>query len=179
MQSPDLSQNYFELFGLKPVFAIDPVRLKTAQQRLHASFHPDRHVNDSDRDRRLSVQVTSWINQAFVTLQDPVKRAKYLLEISGAEIPDDSTTTSDVDFLMEQIELREAVEACRDAPDGLEQCHRIEDKLTRRAAELANEFVACFAEGDLPGSVTISRKMQFIQRIQQQLDELQFELEGR
>lgn len=179
MQSPDLSQNYFELFGLKPVFAIDSVQLKTAQQHLQASFHPDRHVNDSDRDRRLSVQVASWINQAFDTLQDPVKRSRYLLEISGAEIPDDSTTTSDVEFLMEQIELREAVEACREAPDGLEQCHRIEDQLAQRAAELANEFVACFAGEDLPGSVTISRKMQFIQRIQHQLDELQFELEGR
>ena len=80
---------------------------------------------------------------------------------------------------MEQIELREAVEACRDAPDGLEQCQRIEDQLAQRADELANEFVACFAEEDLPGSVIISRKMQFIQRIQHQLDELQFELEGR
>ena len=100
------------------------------------------------------MQVASWINQAYDTLQDPVKRARYLLEISGAEIPDDSTTTSDVEFLMEQIELREAVEACRDAPDGLEQCQRIEDQLAQRADELANEFVACFAEEDLPGSVT-------------------------
>ena len=40
MQSPDLSQNYFELFGLKPVFAIDPVQLKGAQQSLQASYHP-------------------------------------------------------------------------------------------------------------------------------------------
>ena len=72
MQSPDLSQNYFELFGLKPMFAIDPVQLKGAQQSLQASYHPDRHVNESDHDRRLSVQVTSWINQAFDTLQDPV-----------------------------------------------------------------------------------------------------------
>lgn len=179
MQSPDLSQNYFELFGLEPGFAIDPAQLKMAQQRLQASYHPDRHVNESDRDRRLSVQVTSWINQAFDTLRDPVKRSRYLLEISGAEIPDDSTTTADVEFLMEQIELREAVDACRKAADGLDQCHQIESRLAQRACELENEFVDCFSAGDLPGSVTMSRKMQFIQRIQQQLDELQFELEGR
>ena len=63
MQSPDLSQNYFELFGLKPVFALDSVQLKTAQQRLQASYHPDKHVNESDRNRRLSVQVTSWVRR--------------------------------------------------------------------------------------------------------------------
>ena len=178
MQSPDLSQNYFELFGLKPAFMIDREYLLTVQQRLQASYHPDRHVNEDDRSRRLSVQVASWVNQAYETLQDPVKRARYLLEISGADIPDDSTTTSDVEFLMDQIELREAVDACRQADNGLDQCQRIEVQLAQRASELGAEFVACFDRKDLVGAVTISRKMQFIQRIQQQLDELQFELEG-
>jgi len=78
---------------------------------------------------------------------------------------------------MEQIELREAVDACRQAEDGLEQCQHIEDRLIQRATELADQFVACFEADDLCGAVTLSRKMQFIQRIQQQLGELQFELE--
>jgi molecular chaperone HscB len=178
MQSPDLRQNYFELFGLTPAFALDRGQLLAAQQSLQSSYHPDRHVNENDHDRRLSVQIASWINQAYETLQDPVKRARYLLEISGADIPDDSTTTADTEFLMEQIELREAVDACRQAEDGLEQCRHIENRLTQRATELADEFVACFEADDLGGAVTLSRKMQFIQRIQQQLGELQFELEG-
>ena len=178
MQSPDLNQTYFELFGLEPTFALDRDQLLSAQQGLQSSYHPDRHVNESGRDRRLSVQIASWINQAYETLQDPVKRSRYLLEISGAEIPDDSTTTADTEFLMEQIELREAVDACRQAEDGLEQCLHIEDRLSQRASELAHEFVACFEADDLDSAVELSRKMQFIQRIQQQLDELQFELEG-
>jgi molecular chaperone HscB len=178
MQSPDLNQSYFELFGLPPAFTIDRAQLLTAQQRLQSSYHPDRHVNENDRDRRLSVQIASWVNQAYETLQDPVKRSRYLLEISGADMPDDSTTTSDTEFLMEQIELREAVDACRQAQDGLAQSQQIEDRLTQRATELANEFVACFDADDLGGAVTLSRKMQFVQRIQHQLGELQFELEG-
>ena len=120
MQSPDLSQNYFELFGLEPAFDIDRERLQQQQRSLQASYHPDRHVNASERDRRLSMQLASWINQAYETLQDPVKRTRYLLEISGAEIPDDSTTTADTEFLMEQIELREQVDACRQHEDGLQ-----------------------------------------------------------
>ena len=179
MQSPDLNQTYFELFGLAPAFALDRDQLLAAQQGLQSNYHPDRHVNENDRDRRLSVQIASWINQAYETLQDPVKRSRYLLEISGADIPDDSTTTADSEFLMEQIELREAVDACRQADDGLEQSQHIEDRLTQRATELADEFVACFEADDLSSAVTLSRKMQFIQRIQQQLDELQFELEER
>ena len=54
MQSLDLSQNYFELFGLKPVFDVDRSRLRAEQRRLQASYHPDRHVNASEGDRRRS-----------------------------------------------------------------------------------------------------------------------------
>lgn len=177
MQSPDLSQNYFELFGINPVFDIDCSRLHAEQQRLQATYHPDRYVNASEHDKRVSVQVASWVNQAYETLQDPVKRSRYLLEINGADIPDDSTTTSDSVFLMEQIDLREQVESCRHGEDGLQQSHKIETRLAHQADELAREFVAHFKAGEFDKAIVSSRKMQFIQRIQQQLSELQFELE--
>ena len=178
MQSPDFSQTYFELFELNPVFEIDARRSHAEQQRLQAIYHPDRYVNASDRDKRVSVQVASWINQAYETLQDPVKRSRYLLEISGATISDDSSTTSDTEFLMEQIELREEVESCRHSEDALHHSEQIELRLAQRADQLASEFVANFDTPDLDAALLSSRKMQFIQRIQQQLSELQFELEG-
>jgi len=177
MQSPELSQNYFELFGLNPVFDIDPAVLHAQQQRLQATYHPDRHVGSSDQDRRLSVQMASWVNQAYETLRDPVKRSRYLLEIKGASLPDDSATTSDTAFLMEQIELREAVEACRHDDEGLERSEEIEARLKQRADELAQNFVDNLVADRLDAAIEGSRKMQFVQRIQQQLSELQYELE--
>jgi molecular chaperone HscB len=177
MQSPDFSQNYFELFGLDPVFELDSRRLQAAQQRLQATYHPDRYISADDRDKRLSTQVASWVNQAYETLQDPVKRSRYLLEINGATTPDDSSTTSDTEFLMEQIELREEVESCRHSDDPLRKCEQIETRLAQRADQLAAEFVTHFEARDLDAALLSSRKMQFIQRIQQQLSELQFELE--
>jgi molecular chaperone HscB len=177
MLSPDFSQTYFELFGLNPVFEVDDGYLRAAQQRLQSSYHPDRYVGANDREKRLSVQIASWINQALETLQDPVKRSRYLLQINGVEIPDDSTTTSDPVFLMEQIELREEVESCRHDKDGLRCCERVESRLEVRAAELAAEFVTRFEARDLDAALQSSRKMQFIQRIQQQLAELQYQLE--
>ena len=177
MQFPELSQNYFELFGLNPVFDIDLAVLHARQQRLQATCHPDRHVGACDQERRLSVQMASWVNQAYETLRDPVKRSRYLLEIKGASLPDDSATTSDTAFLMEQIELREAVEACRHGDNALERSEEIEIGLRQRADELAQDFVEHFAAGRIDAAIDSSRKMQFVQRIQQQLAELQFELE--
>ena len=177
MLSPLTGQNYFELFGLNPVFDIDQAVLHGAQQRLQASFHPDRHVGSSDTDKRLSVQIASRVNQAFETLRDPVKRSRYLLELNGANLPDDSATTADAEFLMEQIELREQVESCRQGEDAFERSEKIESRLKQRADHLARDFVEHFSKGDLDAAIDSSRKMQFIQRIQQQLSDLQFELE--
>ncbi len=177
MQSPDFSQNFFELFGLSPAFDIDPSRLRLEQQRLQTSYHPDRYVNSSPREKRMSVQMASWINQAYETLHDPVKRSRYLLEINGASMPDDSQTTSDAAFLMEQIELREEVEACRHSEDALHRCEQIASRLAERTEAVAREFVMHLEAKNLDAALLSSRKMQFIQRIQQQLAELQFDLE--
>ena len=162
---------------MNPVFDIDCSRLHAEQQRLQAIYHPDRYVSASEREQRVSVQVAAWVNQAYETLLDPVKRSRYLLEINGVNIPDDSTTTSDTEFLMEQIEFREQVESCRQAEDGLQRCDEIETRLAQRAGELATEFVSHFETSEYDEAITSSRKMQFVQRIQQQLSELQFELE--
>ena len=78
---------------------------------------------------------------------------------------------------MEQMQLREELEACRTADDGLECCDAIEARLRHRASEIAAEFAASFVAGEWQQAQDYNRKMQFIQRLQQQLAELQFELE--
>jgi len=177
MQVLDLSQNYFQLYGLEPSFEVDNNLLRDKQQKLQSEYHPDRFVNSSDQDRRLSVQQASWVNEAYQTLVDPVKRARYLLTLNGLELNDETETTSDMPFLMEQLDLREQLDDCPNQPDPLAACDEIESKLQFRANQLADEFVENFEAGKLEIARMVSRKMQFIHRIQEQLVELQFKLE--
>ena len=85
MQTLDLKQSYFELFGLNLGFDINLKQLHSEQQRLQAIFHPDRFVNASEQEKRLSVQQASWVNEGYETLSIPVKRARYMLQLSGLE----------------------------------------------------------------------------------------------
>ena len=151
--------------------------LQARQQRLQAAYHPDRHVGASEHEKRLSVQMASWVNQAFETLRDPVKRSRYLLEISGASLPDDSATTADSAFLMEQIELREELDECRRCQDPMRRCAHITGKLDQRSREYAVSFENLFEQGKLEEARQVSKKMQFVQRILEQIDEYQFDLE--
>ena len=177
MPTLDLKQDYFALFGLNPGFDIDTQKLHSKQQRLQSEFHPDRFVNASDREKRLSVQQAAWINQAFETLSIPVKRARYMLEINGIDMNDDSETTADTEFLIEQISLREEMDACHADPEPLDCCEQIAQKLNLKNRQYSTDFKSLFEQGDLISARQSSRKMQFIQRVQEQLSELQFELE--
>ena len=177
MQTLDLKQSYFELFGLDLKFDIDIKQLHSEQQRLQAIFHPDRFVTAGDQEKRLSVQQASWINEAFETLSKPVKRARYMLELSGLELNDESETTSDTAFLMEQISIREEIDECRSDVDPLSCCDHIAAKLRSKSDQFSTEFISNFNQGQLDSARLNSRKMQFVQRILDQLMDFQTELE--
>lgn len=177
MKALDLSQSYFELLEQPLRFEINLAQVHENQQNLQAKFHPDRFVNASDREKRLSVQQASWVNEAYQTLASPVKRARYMLEVSGLDMKDESQTTSDIEFLMEQIELREQMEDVRDKEDPLEECDNIIKHLKIRLKEISDDFSNKFDAGDLEIAKLVSRKMQFIQRILEQVMDLQFQLE--
>ncbi|MCP4488910.1 MAG: Fe-S protein assembly co-chaperone HscB [Gammaproteobacteria bacterium] len=177
MQTLNLKQNYFELFGLDMTFQLDKQAMQDRLKQLLAEFHPDRFVNANELQKRLSVQQSCWLNQASTTLYNPVTRARYMLELRGVELNDDAETTSDTVFLMEQIELREQLESCRKADDPVAHCDDIATKLKTRARQLGDEFMQYFNNGNLEDARLTSRKMQFIHCIQDQVTELQFELE--
>jgi molecular chaperone HscB len=174
----DLSQNYFELFGLPVDFQIDETLMHDNHQKLQSAFHPDRFINASAQEKRLAVQKAAWINEAHEILKDPVKRARYMLEIGGLEMNDDHETTSDTEFLMEQIELREEMDECRVCKDPMRCCDHITGKLDRRSKEFAADFESFYQQGYLEDARQVSKKMQFVQRILEQIDEYQLELEN-
>ena len=105
----DLKQDYFALFGLVPAFSIDMDRLEQAYIDIQARVHPDRFAHLSDTEKRLSMQWATHANEAFRTLKGPLTRGHYLLELRGVDPGFDTNTAMSPDFLMEQMEWREAL----------------------------------------------------------------------
>ncbi len=82
--------------------------LDSRYRELQRTVHPDRFASAGEAERRLSMQQATTINEGYQTLKDPLKRGRYLLELSGYNLGDEPHTTRDTAFLMQQMELREA-----------------------------------------------------------------------
>ncbi len=115
----DLTQaNFFELFGLAPSFSIDASSLDAQWKARAAQVHPDRFVNASAPEKRVAMQWSTQLNEAYRVLRDPLQRAKYLCELAGQDVTESASRTLGMAFLSQQMEWREALENLEAAHDG-------------------------------------------------------------
>src|SRR5688500_2303315 len=160
-------QSQFDLFGLAPAFALESERLERSYRQIQAQVHPDRFAHAGDAERRASLQWTTRVNEAYRTLKDPVQRAKHLLELRGVDVAFETNTAMPPDFLMQQMELREALEEAKDAPrlDAL----RTELRRSRSALETEIEQ-ALDRKKDYAGAAGLVRKLQFLDKLDSEID---------
>jgi molecular chaperone HscB len=113
----DFSRNYFDLFGLPAQFRCDTEALDRAYRAMQAEVHPDRYAAASEAERRLALQASAHVNEAYRSLKDPVARAHYLLSLHGVDAVPDTDTALPLDFLEQQLERREAAADAASAGD--------------------------------------------------------------
>ncbi|MDQ6621283.1 MAG: Fe-S protein assembly co-chaperone HscB [Pseudomonadota bacterium] len=105
----DFSRNHFELLGLPARFHIDASQLDRAYRELQGEVHPDRHASAGDAERRLALQASARVNEAYCTLRDAMLRAQYLLSLHGIDAQDETDTALSLEFLESALERREEV----------------------------------------------------------------------
>ena len=165
--SSDTGRNYFELFSLPVSFEIDRVVLTERYRDLQRTVHPDKFANATDRERRLSVQQAALINEAFETLKSPLGRARYLLELHGLAVNDESNTVMDPEFLMQQMEWRETLEELGGSRD-IDALASFIDDVSRQRKNLVNKLKDLFANIDKEGlkqAHGLTLQMQFLDKL--------------
>jgi molecular chaperone HscB len=114
----DFAQDYFSLFGLPARYHCDARKLDAAYRRLQGEVHPDRFAASSEAQRRLALQASARVNEAYRALSDPVERALHLLSLHGIQALSETDTALPQDFLEYQLERREAIEAAAHRHDA-------------------------------------------------------------
>jgi molecular chaperone HscB len=173
----DLTQNYFELFGLPVGFDVDPDRLTERYRELQRIVHPDRYASGTEQERRLSMQGATLLNEALQTLQDPLLRAHYLLRLKGADPHPRSGQPIDPEFLMEQMELREELAELRHRPSPLAATGELIARVRRRVDDLVGRLGERLEADALPAAADLVRELQFLRKLQLEAENLEAELE--
>ena len=130
-------------------------------------MHPDRFAHAGDAERRASLQWTTRVNEAYRTLKDPVQRGKHILELHGVDVAFETNTAMPQDFLMQQMELREALEDAKDAS----QLDRLRSDLRNAQASLEKDIAqALDLDKDYAAAASLVRKLQFLHRLDDEID---------
>jgi molecular chaperone HscB len=159
---------HFELFGLTPSFALDNSTLSSKYRDLQATVHPDRFVNGTDAEKRFSVEQSTNINDAYQTLKDPTRRAIYMLSLKNIDAMDETNTKMPHEFLMQQLEWREALEFAKECEDA-DKLAAMSEELDGIVDSLGSTFSAAYQGGHLPVATTLARKMRFMQKLRDEV----------
>ena len=132
-----LQSTDFELFDVPPRFAQDGAVLDARWKALQREVHPDRFAAQGAAAQRVAAQWSARINEAHRRLKDPLRRAAYLCELHGAPVEAERNTAMSPAFLMQQMTLREQLDAAaRDAAE----LDAIEAQAARMQRELLQEI---------------------------------------
>lgn len=113
----NLQSNDFELFRVPMQFAQDGEQLSARWKELQREAHPDKFAAHGVAAQRIAMQWSVRINEAYQRLKDPLKRASYLCELHGAPINAERNTAMPTDFLMQQMQWREALDEAKTRQD--------------------------------------------------------------
>ena len=163
----NLQSTDFELFGIPMQFAQDSAQIDARWKELQREAHPDKFAAQGAAAQRVAMQWSVRINEAYQRLRDPLRRASYLCELHGAPINAENNTAMPVDFLMQQMAWREALDDAKTVADmedialksrssGHEQLSKIEQTLD--------------VEQDFSAATQQIRSLMFIERFASEVD---------
>ncbi len=137
-----VDEDYFNLFAIQPTFDVDLIALEQHYRALQKKLHPDFFASRSARERRFSLERVTRLNEAWQTLSDPVARTEYLLQLAGWKA---GTAATDPTFLMEVMELREALEEINiKAADAMARLDGLRDAAQARLKQEEEQVARLF-----------------------------------
>ena len=112
--------DYYAFMGLPRRLNLDIEDIERRFRTLSRQFHPDFFYNATTAERRASLERSSYLNDAYRTLKDPISRLQYLLQMEGMapQGPAEASRQVPPALLEEVFALNEELDDVRDARAG-------------------------------------------------------------
>jgi molecular chaperone HscB len=160
VQAPGATDHFARL-GLEPGFDLDDEKLEKQYLGFQRVLHPDRFAGKPAKERAMAEAQAVALNEAYETLNDPLKRATYLLRLKGvlSEAATDQTV-HDPKLLMEAMEKREALAEAESA-DAIEE---LMIAAGADAIQMLSDISRAFAADDLDAANRATLRLKYLRK---------------
>jgi molecular chaperone HscB len=112
--------DYFAFMGLPRKLNLDAEEIERRLRTLSRQFHPDFFYNATPAERRASLERSSYLNDAYRTLKQPIARVEYLLQLEGLgpRTPQEASRQVPPALLEEVFALNEELDEIRSLRAG-------------------------------------------------------------
>jgi molecular chaperone HscB len=138
-------------------------------KKIQQVLHPDRFGNKSEEEQGVSQSLSSFVNEAISTLQNPIERGLYLLKLRGIEIDLEKQLTLDTEFLGEVMELNEKLEEISNSQDWID----FRTANERELEVLETKLTKAFERDNTKEAQLILSQMKYFENLQLKLKEIQ------
>ncbi|TRY96690.1 hypothetical protein DNTS_005940 [Danionella cerebrum] len=167
IQPPDNKANYFDILKCDQMFSLDAQRLQQRYLELQRSLHPDSFSQKSLKEQQYSEEQSALVNKAYRTLQKPLSRAVYMLELRGVFLEEGTDATADPAFLQQVMELNESL-AETQSP---EEIRAIGSSVKEKLKDLTAQMNLSLNKGDLHSAKVVLNQMKYFTNIQEKVKE--------
>lgn len=167
VQPPVEGVSYFQIMDCDYTFTLDTQKLQKRYLQLQRFLHPDNFSQKSGTEQEYSESQSALVNKAYKTLLKPLSRGLYMLELQGLRIEEGTDSGADSEFLMELMEINEALDA---APTPKE-ANKIGQETKGKLADLTEQIDAALRKGELQAAKALLAQMKYFANIEEKVKE--------
>jgi molecular chaperone HscB len=147
----------FEMLGVERRFDLDLGAVEKTHRELSRALHPDRYTQASASERRAVLDKAASVNEAWRIVRDPIRRAEALFRLGGVAVGEDNEPKASPAFLMDVLEMREALAEARSTKDVAKvEALAVDVRGRARAAEA--KLASGFATASRPDGAALEPK---------------------
>ncbi|KAL1273752.1 hypothetical protein QQF64_026566 [Cirrhinus molitorella] len=163
IQPPDDKTNYFDILNCEQKFSLDTQKLQKKYVELQRALHPDNFSQKSLKEQEYSEEQSALVNKAYRTLQKPLSRAVYMLELQGVLLEEGTDASADPAFLLEVMDINESLAETRSQDEVSAIGRSVREKL-KDLTELMNSSLN---KGDLLTAKELLAQMKYFTNIEE------------
>jgi len=159
----DITKDYFDIFNIEKKFSIDLKFIEKEYFSLQNKYHPDRFVNSDEDEKLEAAQLSIYINKAYNTLKNDLKRSEYLLKLHNVMVnteSNDSVKPCPI-LLMEVMEDRDELSEL----ESFDDIQNFENKINSKKEKCLDELNKEFLNKNYNDAASLTIRLQFLSKI--------------